>query len=314
MKNIDSKKFITKSKVISDIRRIKNKFYKDVENLLKKCDAPAEDNFYETKINALEAENKRLKQEIAELHQQIVIKNEPKHESGNKIAAQSISDGNGNIDSLKLTPKEERDLQTIGRSWFVSRLYSVFHNEHKNWASTPEKSYSTKESAFARTQGSVYKKYLQNILSSSEIRLGRNEIGLSGAEIKKMAIELLKRLDFDSVNIQNCNEAEHATSPIKPSSSEPAIGKLVRTKLIPNLSNGKVAADEIQELKKLAYSTKTFGIRYPLLSKERFDTNGYPRYYAKQIQIDGDYWYVCQEWYDKNLSQLRRWLISHNID
>ena len=120
-------------------------------------------------------------------------KNNPKY--ADKRLFNTYNDNLQETDSMELTPKEKRNLQTIGKSWFVSRMYSYLHNDHKNWEQTPERSFGTKDSTFNRISIPVCKKYLKNILISNVTMLDKNEIGLSGFEIQKMAKELLDNWD-----------------------------------------------------------------------------------------------------------------------
>lgn len=97
----------------------------------------------------------------------------------------------------------------------------------------------------------------------------------------------------------------------KKSSGSSGIGKIVRETLIPGLN--KIPSAEIKKLQTKQYSKNTFDINYPLLSKNRFDSNGRPRYYATPIRINGADWYVCQEWYARSEPKLKVWLALHNI-
>lgn len=99
-------------------------------------------------------------------------------------------------DDTQLTQKEYRDLQTVGKSWFVSRMYHDFIDQnHNNWELTPT---GFKMGTFPKITRITQKKYLKNILKSNTIMLSKNEIGLSGAEIKEMAKELLfKKFGID---------------------------------------------------------------------------------------------------------------------
>ena len=198
MKKVDSKKFITKSKVISDIRRIKNKFYKEFEKYLNKYGAHTEENFYEIKIKALEAENRRLKREIAELRQQIITKNENILEYHDEFTDKTISDTEATVEDLELTPQESKKLGQMGSSWFVSYMYHLCnHPEHTNWKKTLN---GFREGYFKSTRA-AHKKYLNKIAQSNEASLGTNRIGLSGAEIRRMAQELFDNWDKASKNL-----------------------------------------------------------------------------------------------------------------
>jgi hypothetical protein len=198
MKKVDSKKFITKSKVISDIRKIKNKFCKEFEKHLNKYGALTEEISYETKINSLKKENERLKRELLELRQQVLIKNENVFEYHDEFVDKPISDADTNVEYLELTPQESKRLAQMGNSWFVSYMYHLCnHPEHTNWKKTLN---GFREGYFKSTRA-AHKKYLNKIAQSNEASLGTNRIGLSGAEIRRMAQELLDNWDKASKNL-----------------------------------------------------------------------------------------------------------------
>jgi hypothetical protein len=80
------------------------------------------------------------------------------------------------------------ELTTISASWFVSYSYYQRNNTHINWQETPD--YANRISVFNRT-GDFHQFWLQQVLEMNDNRLGTNEIGLTGPQVKQMARELL---------------------------------------------------------------------------------------------------------------------------
>jgi hypothetical protein len=98
---------------------------------------------------------------------------------------------------------------------------------------------------------------------------------------------------------------------------EMKVGALVRMSLTRLIDNELLDANEIERLKQSEYSKKMFNINYPFLKdyeqeiseKEQTMINGYKRYFAKPYQIDGQLYFLCNDWYeDKNRSYFIAWL------
>ena len=96
------------------------------------------------------------------------------------------------------------------------------------------------------------------------------------------------------------------------STSRLKIGEIARKYIFSVFKEGKITDYEAQKLKEDEYSQRIFGIRYALLSKERF-INGRPRYYANRVQIDDGEYYICQEWYETSRQKLKDWLENHGV-
>ena len=105
--------------------------------------------------------------------------------------------------------------------------------------------------------------------------------------------------------ISNNTKEKTGTSRLK-------IGEIARKYIFSVIKEGKITDYEAQKLKEDEYSRQIFGIRYALLSKERF-INGRPRYYANRVQIDDGEYYICQEWYETSRQKLKDWLENHGI-
>ena len=159
------------------------------------------------------------------------------------------------------------------------------------------------------------------------IKYVRQKIKQRYGAIYNQYLALIKRIDDEQTEQENIiinavyglngfrkNKSKKTTKKIKTSkksSGSSGIGKIVRETLIPGLN--KIPSAEIKKLQTKQYSKNTFDINYPLLSKNRFDSNGRPRYYATPIRINGADWYVCQEWYARSEPKLKVWLALHNI-
>jgi hypothetical protein len=98
---------------------------------------------------------------------------------------------------------------------------------------------------------------------------------------------------------------------------EMKVGALVRMSLSRLIDNKLLDANEIERLKQFEYSNRMFNINYPFLKeyeqgiseKEQTMINGYRRYFAKPYQIDGELYFLCNDWYeDKNRSYFIAWL------
>lgn len=151
----------------------------------------------------------------------------------------------------------------------------------------------------------IYGEYLQLIapLQKSQKNFVNYKIDAQYGFTKKISVNKESQKKYCAV----------ATKVQKQESSTLKIGQIARQYLIPALMNGCITKDELQKLKDAGYSEKVFGIRYPLLSQERV-INGYPRYYATPITLDNKQYYVCQEWHETSMLQLKIWLKSHNVD
>ena len=84
-------------------------------------------------------------------------------------------------------------------------------------------------------------------------------------------------------------------------------GLLARTALRNVLSSGTLPKKELTDLQDKDYCKKTFDVGYALISKNR-DPD---RYYADPVTINGDDYYICNDWYDRNKQLLIDWLGQH---
>lgn len=98
--------------------------------------------------------------------------------------------------------------------------------------------------------------------------------------------------------------------------SELKIGEIARTVLRERLSRG-VSVQELSDLQDVRYCKQKFDLDYPLLSKKRLDGLGYSRYYKKGIYINGEYFYLCSQWFETPANNdrpyLLQWLSEHSL-
>lgn len=80
-------------------------------------------------------------------------------------------------------------LNKMGVAWFVSYAYSVRKNHaHDNWRRTTT---ARMRKAFFDKSVAYHRFWLYKILHMDDKRLNRNTIGLTAAQVKRMAHELL---------------------------------------------------------------------------------------------------------------------------
>ena len=84
-------------------------------------------------------------------------------------------------------------------------------------------------------------------------------------------------------------------------------GLLARTALRNVLESGQLSKSELVDLQDKTYCKKTFDIGYALIAKNR-DPD---RYYADPVTINGDEYYICNDWYDRNKQLLIDWIDKH---
>ncbi|MGN0584671.1 MAG: hypothetical protein ACI4JD_04385 [Ruminococcus sp.] len=93
------------------------------------------------------------------------------------------------------------------------------------------------------------------------------------------------------------------------------IGQLARNVLAVMLCDGCASDEEIEAMQTADYSKKYFDLQYPLL-KIAEDTERPPHYYANPIKINGKYYHLCCEWFEKQGANndrpyLLKWIKEH---
>ena len=103
-------------------------------------------------------------------------------------------------------------------------------------------------------------------------------------------------------------------------SDELKIGLLVRTTIKQLVKENSIPPDEVEKLLNLEYSKNTFNLNHPFLKRIDSDmdpqvqrqVNGYYRYWADEIAIFDNKYYVCKEWYEQNRNKFIMWLEKIN--
>ncbi|WP_220446514.1 hypothetical protein [Paenibacillus piri] len=81
--------------------------------------------------------------------------------------------------------------------------------------------------------------------------------------------------------------------------TEMKIGALVRSTLIKMFQNNEISPEEVALMQTSEYSKKTFDIQYPLLIKSSLSSDKKVlRYWAGTVEIYGDKYFICSEWYE----------------
>lgn len=92
------------------------------------------------------------------------------------------------------------------------------------------------------------------------------------------------------------------------------IGQLAKIKLRQMLEEGFADAEEVANMQNADYSKEHFGLNFPLLTKERNNDNSI-RYYAKPLDIYGEQYYLCSQWFElpnnNDRPFLEKWIASH---
>lgn len=94
------------------------------------------------------------------------------------------------------------------------------------------------------------------------------------------------------------------------------IGKLAGIVLRRILEEGSISSEELANLQKTGYSKETFDLQYPLLVKHgtEFDR---VRYYSQPLNINGELYYLCSQWFEvpanNDRPYLIRWINQHEL-
>jgi hypothetical protein len=92
---------------------------------------------------------------------------------------------------------------------------------------------------------------------------------------------------------------------------EMKIGLIVRTILRKRLEENRVSKEEIELMQTKEYSKKTFDIQFPLLQKAALTKGEKPaRYYSTPLNIYGENYFLCSEWYEVPANNDRPYLIK----
>ncbi len=87
--------------------------------------------------------------------------------------------------------EDDRKLRSMGVAWFISYSYFInIDSNHKNWSEAG--TLKLRKSWFSSSINN-HKKWIEDIYyNKNEKLLGKNSIGLTGTNIKNMAMKLLQ--------------------------------------------------------------------------------------------------------------------------
>ena len=92
------------------------------------------------------------------------------------------------------------------------------------------------------------------------------------------------------------------------------VGQLANIKLRQMLENEAASVEEIASMQNEEYSKEHFGLNFPLLKKVTDDKHSV-RYYAKPLEIYGDKYYMCSQWFEvpnnNDRPFLEKWIALH---
>ncbi|WP_419887585.1 hypothetical protein ACN6MT_19345 [Neobacillus niacini] len=107
-----------------------------------------------------------------------------------------------------------------------------------------------------------------------------------------------------------------STEPVKNDINHLKIGALVRNEFDRLIRNNLLSGEMIQHLLDEKYSKLTFDVNYPILRKINTDQttfdqrmiNGYSRYWSTIYKINGQRYFICNDWYEKNRTKFINWV------
>lgn len=96
--------------------------------------------------------------------------------------------------------------------------------------------------------------------------------------------------------------------------SELKVGEIARKVFAPMLENGAATEDEIKFMQDADYSKQFLGLNYPVLIKTNSPKKE-SRYYAQLLNIYGETYRLCSEWFETELNNdrpyLLKWIAKH---
>ena len=219
----------------------------------------------------------------------------------------------------------------IGLAFFPNYKYEVIFSSPKVNPATDEtirEYFSVLNKNFSDNEKVTFK-YIANENFEKEILIPTIESTLSDSDSSELFLRSVKMLElFGLININNSDFIKPKYSSInhdiqiqKNTNAQQVIGgsiynglkvgEIAREILIPLLESGKVSDAVIEDLQKSTYSKQFFDIQYPLLKKVQNRYESKPeRYYAKPRLINGNYYFVCSEWYEVPANNDRPYLIK----
>lgn len=94
------------------------------------------------------------------------------------------------------------------------------------------------------------------------------------------------------------------------------VGQLVRTTMRKIISSNSLSDELVLLLQDSRYCKMMFDINYPFLKKvmiganqsQQRKINGYDRYWEEEISVNGERYFICNDWYERNRSKFIRWV------
>jgi hypothetical protein len=97
------------------------------------------------------------------------------------------------------------------------------------------------------------------------------------------------------------------------------IGRYVQQSFDKLIANGLVGPEMVSNLMDADYCRSVFGLGHPMIRQNtatnsnervalRTDKNGYRRYWVEERHINGQSYFLCQEWYARQSERYEQWL------
>lgn len=138
------------------------------------------------------------------------------------------------------------------------------------------------------------------------------------SELFMRSYKMLSMFDRKSNSLQNsktlekkqvCKEKNNNFIKNYDDYAEFKVGQIARFVMTKILASGKVGSDEISNLQNERYSKLNLHLNYAALVRED-DEYQKERYYSKPMLINGVYYKLCKEWYEKEPNNDRPYLID----
>ncbi len=145
--------------------------------------------------------------------------------------------------------------------------------------------------------------------------------------VRKIAILLMKgleakyQLDYLSIGIDKSIlglprlDTDVSPNNMEDKASEEKIGLLVRKTMDRFSRNHTLSPEKVMLLTDEKYSKDIFDINYAFLVKvdknvkaDQRLVNGYPRYWSNEIILNGEKYYMCNDWYERNRGKFLKWV------
>jgi hypothetical protein len=103
---------------------------------------------------------------------------------------------------------------------------------------------------------------------------------------------------------------------------EQKIGALVRVTIFKMARNDFLSPEKIRLLQDERYCKSTFDLNYRFLKKvdknisisAQRKINGYDRYWAEEVVINRERFFICNDWYERNRTRFVKWVREIEIN